>query len=113
MHVRRWLNELKAARKKALLIKEGYVAILLHDELSRDALHQSAIILDRLLNARSSFLQVFEIHNRMQLNVGIEGQEPWFSHGRNLSSVLQVKDDEPSSLAVVISKIGRFRFQVA
>jgi hypothetical protein len=50
MHVRRRLNELKPAKKKSVLIKEGYVARLLNHKLTATP-----------CTSRSSFLQVFDI----------------------------------------------------
>ena len=42
----------------------------------RFCVRRSAVILDRLLDAGCGFLQVFKVHGRMELDMGIEGQKP-------------------------------------
>jgi hypothetical protein len=52
---------------------EGDVMLCAEIRLGRFCLRHSAVILDRLLDAGCGFLQVFEVHSRMELDVCIEG----------------------------------------
>jgi hypothetical protein len=56
--------------------------------LSRFCLRHSAVILDRLLDAGCGFLQVFKVHSRMELDMGIEGQKPRLRHGGAVRPVM-------------------------
>ena len=69
-------------------------------------MRDAAVILDCLLNSRCGFLQVFEVHGWMELDVGIEGQKPRLCYCGYLRCVLEVKKDEPCPLTVVFCKIG-------
>src|SRR5258707_9275047 len=80
--------------------------------LRRFCVCHSAVILDCLLDARCGFLQVFKVHRRMELDMGIESLKPRFRHGGYLRRILQVEEDEPRSLAIVFGKIGCLRLQV-
>jgi hypothetical protein len=50
----------------------------------------SAAIPDRLLDARCGFFQVFKVHGRNQLEIGIEGQKSRL-HCQALSHFVQIR----------------------
>jgi hypothetical protein len=48
----------------------------------------------------------------MDLNAGVEGEEPGLYHRRDLRGVLQMQNDERRPLPMIIREIHRFRLQV-
>src|SRR5258708_19975432 len=62
--------------------------------LRRFCVCHSAVILDCLLDARCGFLQVFKVHRRMELDMGIESLKPRFRHVAHFTRLLHVQKKE-------------------
>src|SRR5258708_39835304 len=84
------VNSSRTIRKPS---SQGYWAYA-GDRLRRFCVCHSAVILDCLLDARCGFLQVFKVHRRMELAMGIVSRKPRFRHGARLRRILNLAEDD-------------------
>src|SRR5271169_4403827 len=73
----------------------------------------SAVLLDRAIDVLFALGQIIGVHHRLELDAGVERQEPRLGSGGHLRRVLHVEKDVPRSLPVIVSKVGRFGFEVS
>ena len=73
---------------------------------------QSGVFLYCLLDRASSPGEVIRYHYRVNLNARVEREEPRFSDGWDLGSVLHIEENERCALPVVVREINGLWLQI-
>src|SRR5664279_1638223 len=73
---------------------------------------RSGVFFDCLVDCTASPIEVLGYHDRVNLDAGIEREEPRFRDGRDMRSILHLDKNEPRALAIVVRKINRLRLQI-
>ena len=73
----------------------------------------SAVLLDRLFNARAALGEILQRHGRPHCELRIEREKERLRNGGQLRRLLHVEEDVAVALAIVFGEIGRFGLELA
>src|SRR5271169_3129124 len=73
----------------------------------------SAVLLDRAIDVLFALGQIIGVHHRLELDAGVERQEPRLGGGGYLRRILHVEKDVPRSLPIVVGEVGCFWLEVS